>query len=123
MIFILDAAALLNNEVFEFSAKDKYYTTSLVFAEWRDFRSKALAENAYTRGLLTIQDPCPVSLQKTFDKCAESGTEMGEADSSILALAIEFRERGEKFTVITDDYSVQNVLKKLSIKLDRKSVV
>ena len=116
MIFILDAAALLNNESFAFSAKDKYFTTSKVFDEWRDFRSRALAENAFRSGALVVQDPCPLSIQKTSQKCAESGTELGEADISIIALAVEFRERNENFIAITDDFSVQNVLKKLKIK-------
>ena len=80
------------------------------------FRSKSLAENAVASGLLTIQDPCPLSMQTTWQKAAESGTELSDADASIIALSAEFRERGEKFEVITDDYSVQNVLKKLKIK-------
>lgn len=116
MIQILDAAALLNNESFEFEKRVKYFTTSKVFDEWKDFRSKQLAENAFAAGLLTIQDPCPLSIQKTDQKAAESGTEIGDADVSLIGLAIEFRERNEKFIVITDDYSVQNILKKLKIK-------
>jgi len=116
LIQILDAAALLNNESFEFEKRVKYFTTSKVFDEWKDFRSKQLAENAFAAGLLTIQDPCPLSIQKTDQKAAESGTEIGDADVSLIGLAIEFRERNEKFIVITDDYSVQNILKKLKIK-------
>lgn len=115
MIYILDAAALLNNESFSFEKKDSYYTTSPVFSEWKDFRSRSLAENALSSGSLTVQDPCPLSVQKTNGKCAQSGTVLGGADISIVALAVEFRGRAKKFVVITDDYSVQNVLKKLKI--------
>ncbi len=115
LIYILDAAALLNNESFSFERKDRYYTTSPVLSEWLDFRSRTLAQNALRSEALTIQDPCPLSIQKTHRKCEESGTVLGDADISIVALAIEFRERRTKFTVITDDYSVQNVLKKLHI--------
>ena len=115
MIYILDAAALLNNEVFSFEKENEYYTTSLVFSEWRDFRSRALAENALSSGLLKIIDPCPVSMQITFDKCAESNTKLSEADASIVSLSAEFREQKKAFVVVTDDYSVQNILKKLSI--------
>jgi len=87
-----------------------------VFAEWKSFSTRLLAENALASDILTIQDPCPLSLQKTDKKCAESGTVLGDADISIVALSIEFRERGKKFMVITDDYSVQNVLTKLKIE-------
>ena len=115
MIYLLDAAALLNNELFSFDAQNSYFTTSKVFAEWRDFRSRLLAENAFSTGVLTVQDPCELSMQKTIEKCAESGTELGDADISLVALAAEFRGRGQKLTVITDDYSVQNVLKKMGV--------
>ncbi|MCR4368941.1 MAG: hypothetical protein NUV67_03480 [archaeon] len=116
MIYILDAAALLNSENFSFDEGNRYFTTSKVFAEWRDFRSKSLAENALSTGLLAIQDPCPLSMQTTWEKAGESGTNLGDADASIIALSMEFRGRGEKFEVITDDYSVQNVLKKMGVK-------
>ncbi|HLC92916.1 MAG TPA: hypothetical protein VJH23_04355 [archaeon] len=113
MIYLLDASALLNDELFSFDAKNKHYTTSKVFAEWRDFRSRLLAENAASTGSLIIQDPCPLSIQKTTEKCGQSGTRLSEADISIVALASEFKGRGQKFTVLTDDYSVQNILKKI----------
>ena len=61
-------------------------------------------------------DPCTNSIQITYDKLAESNTEASDADSSLIALAIEFKQRKTKFIVITDDYSVQNILKKLKIK-------
>lgn len=115
MDIILDAAALLNNESFVFEKGKKYFTTSLVFSEWRDFRSKSLAENSLSSGALTIQDPCPLSIQKTIFECEKSGTRLGEADISVVALAAEFKSRGGKFSVITDDYSVQNVLKKMGV--------
>ncbi|MFH1391737.1 MAG: PIN domain-containing protein [Candidatus Diapherotrites archaeon] len=116
MIYILDSPALFNDENFSFEKENKYFITSLVFDELKDFRSKSLAENAQNQELLIIQDPCPLSIQTTNQKCAESGTEISDADISVIALAIEFRERNEKFVVITDDYSVQNILKKLKIK-------
>lgn len=116
MIYLLDAAALLNSESFHFSHKDEYYTTSKVFAEWRDFRSRALAENAVSSGMLVVQDPCPLSLEKTISECEKTGTRLGDADISIVALAAEFKGRKENFIVVTDDYSVQNVLKKFNAK-------
>ncbi len=114
--FILDASALLNNELFSFDAKHRHFTTSKVFAEWRDFRSRVLAENAASNGSLLVQNPCPLSIQKTTKKCEGSGTRLSEADISIVALAAEFKERGARFIVITDDYSVQNMLKKIGVE-------
>ena|SRR3989344_740889 len=118
MIFILDAAALLNNEFFSFEPENKYYTTSRVFAEWRDLRSRALARSAFESGLLIVQDPCELSVQKTFERAQDSGTDLSDADISLAALAAEFKSRGEKFRVITDDYSVQNILKKIKVNFE-----
>jgi rRNA maturation endonuclease Nob1 len=116
MIYILDASALLNSESFVFSRENSYYTTSKVFSEWKDFRSKSLAGNAVSSGLLVVQDPCPLSIQKTISECERSGTKLSESDISIVALAAEFKSRGEDFVVVTDDYSVQNVLKKFKAR-------
>ena len=116
MIYILDASALLNDENFSFSPKDAYFTTSLVFSEWKGFSSRALAENAVSQGALTIQDPCPLSIQKTIDKSAQSGTILTDPAISTVPLAAEFKGREANFTVLTDDYSVQNILKKIGVK-------
>ena len=115
MDVILDASALLNNESFVFSKGKNYYATSLVFAEWKSFSQKILAENAAQSGILTVQDPCPLSISKTIMECEKSGTKLSDADISVVALSAEFRERGTKFIVITDDYSIQNVLKKIKV--------
>ena len=114
MIYILDAAALLNNENFSFERANKYYTTSKVFEEWRDLRSRAFAQSALEGGSLTVQDPCPLSVEKTMEKT--HGAKLSDADISIIALAYEFAGRKDKFIVITDDYKIQSFLKKMKIK-------
>lgn len=116
MIYILDAAALLNNESFRFEEGDRYYTTSGVLSEWRDVRSRILAQSGIAQGALIITDPCPVSIEITMEKAEQSGTRLGGNDISLIALAAEFHSRREKFIVLTDDYSVQNVLKKIGVE-------
>ena len=115
MIYILDAAALLNTENFYFDKKNRYFTTNLVFDEWKDFQNRVIAENALSKGVLSIQDPCEESIKKTIESINKSNTKLSSADISIIALSFEFKERGENFVVITDDYSVQNSLKKMKI--------
>ena len=118
MILVLDAAALLNNDSFEFRHGDEYFTTPEVFSEWRSFSSRALSQNALKSGALKIKSPSEESLGLAKDKCAETGTILGKADVSIIALALDLRASGIDFIVLTDDYSVQNVLKFLGIKFD-----
>ena len=115
MIYILDAAALLNNENFYFDKKDKYFTTNFVFDEWKDFQNKTIAGNALSEGVLSIKDPTEEAIQKIRTYLGKSNTKLSSADISIVALSFEFKEQGEIFVVITDDYSVQNSLKKMGI--------
>jgi len=115
LIYILDAAALLNNENFYFDKKDKYFTTNFVFDEWKDFQNKTIAGNALSEGVLSIKDPTEEAIQKIRTYLGKSNTKLSSADISIVALSFEFKEQGEIFVVITDDYSVQNSLKKMGI--------
>ena len=115
MIYILDAAALLNDENFYFDEKNKYFTTNLVFDEWKDFQNKTIAENALSEGLLAIREPSENSIQKIIECLSKSNTMLSSADISIVALSFEFKEKAESFVVITDDYSIQNSLKKMKI--------
>jgi len=115
LIYILDAAALLNAENFYFDKKNNYFTTNLVFDEWKDFQNRAIAKNALSEGILSIKDPTEESIQKVIDFVVKSNTKLSHADISIVALSFEFKEQGESFVVITDDYSIQNLLKKLKI--------
>ena len=115
MIYILDAAALLNDGNFYFDAKNKYFTTNLVFDEWKDFQNKTIAENALSAGILSIADPSEESINAVISFLGKSNTKVSSADISIVALSFEFKEKSEPFVVITDDYSVQNSLKKMKI--------
>ncbi|MBI4210659.1 MAG: hypothetical protein HY544_04100 [Candidatus Diapherotrites archaeon] len=112
-VFILDSPALFNNENFSFEPGNLYFTTSEVFAEWRDMRSRMLAENAFSQGLLSIQDPCGISVEKTIAKSSGLSRCLSRADISLIALASEFLARGQGFIVLTDDYAVQNILSRM----------
>ncbi|MEM4256800.1 MAG: hypothetical protein QXZ13_00300 [Candidatus Diapherotrites archaeon] len=116
MIIILDAAALINNENFTFDKKNKYCTTNLVIEEWKDYRTKALAENAIKNKMLKIRDPKEKAIEKAKKECEKTGTILQKADISVLALAIELTEKKHKPIIMTDDYSLQNCLKTLKIE-------
>lgn len=96
--------------------------TSRIFAEMKDLRSRMMVDNALMLKLLTIIDACPLSLQKISDFVSAKGFEkLSAADLSLLALAAELKSRREKIVVISDDYSIQNMCKALSIPF--KSVI
>ncbi len=115
MIYLLDASAILNNELFSFDSKKKYFITSNVLNELKDFQSKALIENALHQNLLEIRDPEKTSIQKVKTFLQKIHSVLSKEDESILALALELQEQNQKVVVLTDDYSIQNALKHLKI--------
>jgi len=107
---VLDAGAVINDSSFSFSQKKNYLMPSSVFSELRDFRSKLLADNALKNSLLKIEDAPAVYLKKAKDSASRVNTILSKQDLDVLALAIFLKEHKKSFAVITDDYSLQNVL-------------
>ncbi|MFH1256920.1 MAG: hypothetical protein V1494_06550 [Candidatus Diapherotrites archaeon] len=114
-IILMDSSAILNDFGFSFEKGTRYLITSKCFNELKDVRSKNLAENALHSGALEIIDPCPLSVQKALHKCREINCSVSEADESVFALALELKQRKENFSVLSDDFSLQNLLKKQKI--------
>ena len=118
MIYLIDAAAILNDEMFYFSPSKKYITTSLVALEIRDFRSKALLDSALNNNFLRIQDPSAEAIKKISEIAKSIGSRLSKADFSLIALALEMQKQKQKVKVITDDFSIQNILLKLRISFE-----
>ncbi len=113
-LILLDSSAVLNDFNFEFDSDIEYYTTSKVFDEFRDLRSRALVDNALKMETLKIVDACPLGVENTIDEIGR--IKLSDADISLVALARDFKDKEKKFLVITDDFSLQAALKKLGIK-------
>lgn len=116
--YLIDAAVLLNDEQFAFLPGKRYITTSLVAMEIKDFRSRALLDNALKHNFLRIIDPSAEALQKITDLAKNIGFRLSKADFSLLALALDFKSKKKRVKVVTDDFSVQNLLLKLRISFD-----
>ncbi len=113
-LYLLDSGAILNDAQFRFREEDKYLATPRIVDEMRDFRSRMLVESAIKYSLLEVREPAESSLQRAKQEAEKLGlTKLSEADFSIIALAWELRR--QPILVITDDYSVQNVLSVLGI--------
>ncbi len=118
MIYLIDAAVLLNDELFSFSAEKKYVTTSLVALEIKDFRSRALLDNALKNRFLSIADPSAEALEKITALAKSINSRLSKADFSLIALAFDLKKKRKPVKVITDDFSIQNLLLKLKISFD-----
>lgn len=112
MHVILDSAVFINATSFPFSAKDTYYLTLACDGEVKENLARLRLEAATQQFDFHFQDPCMATIQVVQSLARKYGVErLSRADESIIGLALELVERGEKVKVYTDDYSIQNLLK------------
>jgi len=110
MLLVLDASAILNEPNFSFEQDKKYVVTPLVRKEFRSMESRLLVENAEAQGLISVRAPKKEFAEKAKMLIKEHGFKISKPDESVLALGLELKAGGEKFLVLTDDFSIQNFL-------------
>lgn len=118
MLYLLDASAVLNEPNFEFEKENEYITTPEIMNEFKTLEAKHLIENALYHNLLKIQPTASEYELEIKALVKEKGfSKLSKPDLSILSLALEFHKKKpkKKFTVLTDDYSIQNFLLMLKI--------
>jgi endoribonuclease Nob1 len=121
-IFILDASAFYTG--FYRSINLKFYTTTRIMNEITHILNTSLTlDLLISSGVLVVQDPLIESINKIITTAHHSGDikKLSKADISILSLAYQLNE-----TLVSDDYSIQNVAKFLKIKtisLGNKGIV
>jgi UPF0271 protein len=118
LYYVLDASAFINR----FEPKGQYnFTVSLITDEVKDLKSKILLDQAIEDGKIIIREPTKESAIELNKIISTSGDDLrlSEADKSLLALALDLlNEENANIKVLTDDYSMQNVLKILDIPYD-----
>jgi UPF0271 protein len=109
MISILDSSVFFSDFPVEFPA----YTTHSVVAELIDLRSKCRYEVFLASGLI-VRQPGQEFLGRTTEAAGQTGdvSVLSPADFDILSLALELNG-----TIVTDDFAVQNVARKLGISI------
>lgn len=112
---LLDSSAILNDFSFEFKPGVKHFMVPEAVSEIRDLRSRALLENGFAQRALSVREPSAGALEKAHEKARSLGVRLSRADIALVALAIDFMEAKERFEAVTDDYSLQNVLKALKL--------
>lgn len=116
IVFVHDAAGLFAGA--PLSILGKHYTTPRVIGEVRDKHSKLLLEYAMYSGKLEVAEPKEEYIKMAENKAREIGEiiALSDADLSVIALAIELRDKGYKVVVVTDDYAVQNTVLHLNLE-------
>ena len=117
LFYILDASAFING----FEPKGQFnFTVSEITDEVKDLKSKILLDQAIEEGKIIIKEPKEEFIQELNEIISESGDDLrlSQADKKLLALALDLRSENENINVLTDDYSMQNVLKIMDIPYD-----
>lgn len=111
-VFILDTGAFLSGLSME---NGEFCTIQEVIDELRDRGARLRAEVGIDEGKLAVA-PSP-DPGKVREAAAETGdiASLSETDLKILSLGLRYREKGCDPVIVTDDYSIQNVAKKLGL--------
>ncbi|HHY00790.1 MAG TPA: ribonuclease VapC [Methanothermobacter sp.] len=112
-IYVLDASGIIGGFI---SSKNLNITTSAVISEIKDIKSKIAAESALMEGTIILEEPDFESTKKVQMAIENSGDilRLSEVDKQVVALAVTLRKKFYP-VVVTDDYSIQNILKILNI--------
>ena len=118
MLFVIDAAALLNSSSFVFEKQNTYLITPEVDVEIKDLKNRILLQQGIDAGLVSISEAKEKFSEDARKKLAAINSKVSSADVSVLALSLQLKSGKKRFVVITDDYSVQNLLIKEKIKFE-----
>ncbi len=120
LIFVIDTSAIYHQ--ISFTAENiQLVTTPIIEKEMYRKGLKDSVELLKATEKLRIIEPSPQSLKKVKEAAVQLGDlqYLSDPDQQLLALALDLDAQDSHTVIITDDYSIQNVAKQLS--LDFKS--
>jgi len=114
---VLDTSAFISG--FDpFSVQEELYTVPLVEQELVQGSLARLRFNTASEvGRIKVIVPNSESLDDAKRLSGEAGdvSHLSEVDMHILALAVQLKKNGLDPSIVTDDYSIQNVAKKIDV--------
>lgn len=112
--YVLDASAFIGGFELQNSLN---FTISEISEEVKDLKSKMIFQQAIDDNILFIEEPSNLAIRQLSEVISNSGDtlRLSLPDKKLIALAIDFSNNKKDVKVITDDYSIQNVLKILNI--------
>lgn len=108
--YILDASAFINGFKLE---SEMYFTVPEITDELKDFQSRFVLDYAIEDGKLIILDAEEKYMEQLTQIIQKSGDSLRLSfpDKKLIALALKLKDENKQVKVISDDYSIQNVLK------------
>jgi len=112
-VYVLDASGIIGGFI---SSKHKNITINGVLSEIKDLKSQISLQSALDEGKIMVKEPDNDSVKQVKSAIHNSGDilRLSEVDISLVALAVTLLKNYHP-TVVTDDYSIQNILKILKI--------
>ena len=114
VVYVLDASAFING--YE-PGNNVNYTVSDITHEVKDLKSQIRLNQAIDEGNLIVRNPndkFKLELDEIIKKSGDS-LRLSEPDKNLIALALDIQNTNSNVKVLTDDYSIQNVLKIIGI--------
>lgn len=113
-VYVIDSSGIIGGFL---SGKSPNFTTSQVIMEIKDLKSKIFLQSALEEGRIIIKEPTQEDVNQVGKVIIESGDilRLSDVDKQVIALAITLKKDNRLPTVVTDDYSIQNVLKIMEI--------
>lgn len=121
---VLDSSAFIAGYEPE-DSKGKHYTVPEVVQELRDEITLVRTQAAIDSKRLTVENPRPEFVEKVRNVAAELGesSALSRADISVISLALQLKESGRPVTLLSGDYSVQNMALRLNVKYNALSTL
>jgi len=116
-VLVLDAAAFFARCQLA-AYLHRIYTTPRVIEEVRDEYSRLGLEISSEIARIEIVEPRPRFIEDARSIARSLGIleKLSETDIEVIALALQLRSEGLEPVVVTDDYSIQNVLMEAGIR-------
>ncbi len=117
LVIVLDTTAFLIKYPLYHYGRLKLVTSPLVIDEVRDRDNREALELALSIGRVEVIDPSSRYLETVANIARDIGehSALSRTDISVIALALEYKEKGYRVVIITDDYALQNTLLHIGI--------
>ena len=113
---ILDTSAFIQG--YNLSPEEDYYTVLEVLGEIREELGRMRYEGARSSGRLRETQPEERWVAEIEAKATLSGEahKLSDTDKRLLALGLQLKSQGDAPTIVSDDYSVQNMASRLGLR-------
>ena len=114
-LFVLDSTVFIEGQT-AFISDKACVTVFEVAEEMKEGRAAIEFEKALRMGLEVIEPE--VKHVKVVEGAAkETNDKVSRADTRVVALSLQFREKGKNVAVVSDDYGVQNLCRRFKIEV------